>query len=212
MNTGFTLLWGKILESSIWVKETKETRLVWITMLAMKDRVGRVQASVVGLADRAKVSVAECRKALEVLMSPDPDDTSKVEEGRRLREIPGGWEIVNHDLYRFSTDELRELWRRQKADQRARKKAAMDEAVVKERVKEEATLENKKDLLRLHTIAVHDLKNEIARDTGAQTSADVRPRRKLSESFKANPPGQDSAGRQGSTDVAPTGPNCDSAY
>lgn len=119
---GFALLWGKILDSSIWVKESKETRLVWITMLAMKDRYGEIQASVIGLADRAKVTPEECRTALKIFLAPDPDDTSKVEEGRRIREIPGGWEIINHDLYRFSNEEQREFWRRQKAEQRAKKK------------------------------------------------------------------------------------------
>lgn len=115
---GFSLLWNKILESSLWVQESKETRLVWITMLAMKNVDGVVQASVVGLADRAKVSPDECRAALKVLLSPDPNDTSKVEGGRRIREVPGGWQVVNHDLYRFSTEAKREFWRQTKAEQR----------------------------------------------------------------------------------------------
>jgi hypothetical protein len=119
---GFALLWGKILQSSIWVKESKETRLVWITILAMKNADGQIQSSVVGLADRAKVSADECRTALAVLLAPDPDDTSHVEDGRRIREIPGGWEVINHDLYRFSTEAKREFWRQSKAEQRQKKK------------------------------------------------------------------------------------------
>lgn len=115
----FVLLWGKILDSSLWVKESKETRLVWITILAMKDSDGVIQTSVPGLAYRARVSDDECKKALKVLCSPDPGDTSKVDEGRRIREIPGGWQVVNHDHYRFSTDTKREFWRQQKAAQRA---------------------------------------------------------------------------------------------
>jgi hypothetical protein len=117
---GFTLLWSKILDSSLWVTGSKELRLVWITILAMKDSNGVVQASVVGLADRAKVSVVECRTALDTLKAPDPEDTSKVEEGRRIRDIPGGWQVINHDLYRFSTEAKREFWRKAKADQRAK--------------------------------------------------------------------------------------------
>lgn len=115
-------MWGKILDSSIWIKEAKETRLVWITLLAMRDSQGIVQASVIGLADRAKVSVDECRIALNVFLSPDEDDTSKVENGIRIREVPGGWQIVNHDLYRFSTEAKREVWRQDKAEQREREK------------------------------------------------------------------------------------------
>lgn len=112
------MLWSKILESSLWVRESKETRLLWITLLAMKNSRGQIFASRVGLADRAKISVEECLKSLKVLMAPDPYDSSGVEEGRRIREIPGGWEIVNHDLYRFSTDAKREFWRVQKSNQR----------------------------------------------------------------------------------------------
>lgn len=78
------------------------------------------------MADRAKVSDDECRKALKVLLSPDPYDTSKVEEGRRIREIPGGWEVINHDFYRFSTEAKREFWRVTKAEQRRRAEMEQD--------------------------------------------------------------------------------------
>ena len=114
------MLWSKVLDSSIWINGSKEDRLVWITILAMKDKDGIIQASVVGLADRAKVTPAECRASLKVLLSPDKDDTSGVDQGRRIREIPGGWQVVNHDLYRFSTEAKREFWRQQKEEQRRR--------------------------------------------------------------------------------------------
>lgn len=123
MSEQFSLLWGKILRSSLWIQESKETRLVWITLLALRDRDGQIQSSVVGLADSAKVSVAECKEALVVLMAPDPDDTSKVDEGRRIREIAGGWQIVNHDKYRFGTEEKRLYWAARQANRRARLKA-----------------------------------------------------------------------------------------
>lgn len=118
--SGFTLLWSKTLDSSLWVKESKETRLVWMTLMMMKDKDGIVHASIVGLASRARVTEDECAEALRILLSPDQHDTSKVEQGRRLREVPGGWQLVNHDLYRFSTPERREFWRIQKAEQRAK--------------------------------------------------------------------------------------------
>lgn len=99
---------------------------MWITLLALKDANGIVQSSVVGLADAAKVSLEECQAALAVLLAPDENDTSKVEDGRRIREVPGGWLIINHDLYRFSTEARRELWRQQKAEERARKPLKKD--------------------------------------------------------------------------------------
>lgn len=121
---GFALLWSKILDSSLWITGSKETRLLWVAMLAMKDWEGKIQASIVGLADRAKISLDECKSSLEELMSPDPNDTSGVDEGRRIRQIPGGWQIINHDLYRFSTEAKRETWRAQQAAYRAKKKGA----------------------------------------------------------------------------------------
>lgn len=116
----YALLWSKILDSSLWVKESMETRIVFLTLLAMKDHDGEVYASVVGLADRAKVPVDKTREALKILTSPDPDDTSKVDEGRRIKEIQGGWRIVNHELYRYTSDEKREYWARKKREQRAK--------------------------------------------------------------------------------------------
>ncbi len=124
---GFALLWSKILLSSLWTSGTKDTKIVWITMLALKNADGIVQGSVPGLAKVAGVSDGECQIVLDVLLAPDKDDTSGVMEGRRLLKIPGGWQVVNNDLYRFSTEERREFWRVTKAEQRAKKDAA-DEA------------------------------------------------------------------------------------
>ena len=147
--SGFALLWGKILESSLWVTESKETRLVWITLLAMKNSDGCVYASMVGLADRAKVSLEECQKAIKVLSSPDRNDTSGVEEGRRVRPIDGGWQVINHDRYRFSTEAKREFWKITKADQRRRAAEA-----------EERKKRKKKKRPHLGKMEAHYLKRE----------------------------------------------------
>ncbi len=114
---GFTLLWSKILDSSIWMEE-KETRILWITMLAMKDANGEVRAARAALAHRARLSIEECEVALKVLMAPDPQSMTPDNEGRRIAEMPGGWKILNHEIYRFSTEAKREFWREQKAEQR----------------------------------------------------------------------------------------------
>lgn len=124
--SGFSLLWGSLLKSSLWIQESKETKLLWVAMLAMKDQNGVIKSSLVGLADSAKLTVDECRRSLVVLLSPDPNDSSKVEEGRRVREIPGGWEIINHGLYQFSTEARRENWRLQKEAQRKREKEQIE--------------------------------------------------------------------------------------
>lgn len=96
---GYAKIYESILDSSVW-SESATTRLVWITMLAMADQDGHVEASVGGLARRANVSRDECEAALAVLSSPDPDDKSGVDDGRRIRKVERGWTITNHRQYR----------------------------------------------------------------------------------------------------------------
>jgi len=118
---GYTKLFNSILYSTIW-KEPNEIRIVWITMLAMADKFGEVQASIPGLAGAACVSVEECEEALRVLSHPDKYSRTKDHEGRRIEEKDGGWRILNHPKYRalMSADERREYFRIKKAEQRAR--------------------------------------------------------------------------------------------
>lgn len=120
---GYTKIFTSILDSTIW-QESKETKLVWITMLAMKDGRQVVEASVPGLAARAGVSTPECESALTRLRSPDPYSRTKEHEGRRIQDVDGGWLILNGALYRekMSPDDLREYKRKWQAEYRARKK------------------------------------------------------------------------------------------
>ncbi len=100
----FTKLFSSITESTLW-QEDANTRLVWITMLAMADRMGRVWGSVPGLAHRARVPVEDCREALKKFMAPDPDSRTTDKEGRRIEEMDGGWTLINHSKYRAIRDE-----------------------------------------------------------------------------------------------------------
>lgn len=95
----FTKLFSSIISSSIW-RSPKETKVVWITMLAMSDKDGEVWASVGGLADMARVTKEECRKALDELLAPDDDSRTKGNEGRRIEEVDGGWRVLNYKKYR----------------------------------------------------------------------------------------------------------------
>jgi hypothetical protein len=97
--TGFTKLFGSIVTSTIW-RQDNETRIVWITMLAIADRLGIVSASVPGLAALANLEIEECLAALEKLRSPDAWSRTKDHEGRRICDVDGGWKIVNYVKYR----------------------------------------------------------------------------------------------------------------
>lgn len=95
----YTKLFSSILDSTIW-QEPQETKLVWITMLAMSDQNGEVQASLPGLAARSGVPLSACAVAIERLLSPDKYSRTKDDEGRRIEEIDGGWMLLNHVKYR----------------------------------------------------------------------------------------------------------------
>ena len=120
--SGYTKLFSSIIASTIW-REDNDTRIVWITMLAMADRYGIVEASVPGLADMARVTVDGARRSIVKLSSPDPDSRSHEHAGRRIEEIEGGWRILNHARYRekLNEDDRREYQRKWQAARRAKK-------------------------------------------------------------------------------------------
>jgi len=95
---GFTKLFGSILNSTIWMEDDK-TRLVWITMLAMKNGKHQILSSVPGLAHQARVSVEDCMAAVKKLEGPDPHSTHQEHEGRRIEKIEGGWILLNGQKY-----------------------------------------------------------------------------------------------------------------
>lgn len=107
--TGYTKLFNSILMSSIWDEPT-ETRLVWITLLALADQNGHVDGTVRSLARVARVPEEATQRALETFASPDPFDRSGVAEGRRLEAVQGGWSLINHAAYRakMSAEDRRE--------------------------------------------------------------------------------------------------------
>ena len=99
MADAYTPVFKSILTSTIWL-EKSHVKVVWITMLLLCDKNGIVEGAVPGIANSAVVSVDECREAIRVLLSPDPDSRTKEFEGRRVEEIDGGWRILNHRKHR----------------------------------------------------------------------------------------------------------------
>jgi hypothetical protein len=119
---GYTKLFNSILASTIWRADDK-VRIVWITLLAMADKNGIAEGSVPGLADFARVSVEDARRALSVLAAPDEDSRSKEFEGRRIEEVEGGWRLLNHSKYRskMGADERREYLKQKQREYRKRR-------------------------------------------------------------------------------------------
>ena len=116
-------LFSSIIDSSVWL-ESKETRLVWVTMLAKKDFEGFVRGNAGTIARDAGVTLVESQEAIRVLEAPDGSSRTKAEQGRRIKPVDGGWMVINHFVYRdeIGKEALREYWRRKKERQRKGKK------------------------------------------------------------------------------------------
>ena len=123
---GYTKLHSSIVNSTIW-DEDKDTRILWITMLAISDAEGAIEASVPGLAHQARLTVSECQKALAKLMEPDEYSKSKEYNGCRVIEKEGGWLVVNYGKYRNQQDLEERRRQNREAQQRWRDKQSVSE-------------------------------------------------------------------------------------
>ena len=120
----YTKLFSSITDSSIWC-EDNETRLVWVTMLAMADKHGHVIASLPGLAHRARVPLEAAERAVRKFCEPDCHSQSRESEGRRVRVIDRGWALINHAKFRnLRSEDDRRAQNRESARKYRERKAA----------------------------------------------------------------------------------------
>lgn len=95
----YVKLFATILDSSVWL-ESHATVRVWITFLAAKDSDGFCRfAALENLAHRARVSTEEAESAVAKLEAPDNNSSNPDHEGRRIERVPGGWVVLNAQLY-----------------------------------------------------------------------------------------------------------------
>jgi len=127
MSMTFTKLFSSITESSIWMQDD-HTRIVWIAMLAMSDKRGRVWASVPGLANRSRVPVASVERAISIFLAPDTYSRTKDNEGQRIAEIDGGWRLLNHQKYRDMRDDEDRLDYKREWDRKNRPERESDKS------------------------------------------------------------------------------------
>jgi hypothetical protein len=119
MSDGFVKLFNCILDSSVWSYDA-ETKIVWITMLAMADKNGYVHAAVPGIKNRAQVSLEATERALEIFQAPDPHSRSEANDGRRVERQGRSWLILNFEEHRQrqvrenEKARKREWWRKNK--------------------------------------------------------------------------------------------------
>jgi len=97
-NKHYRRIYDNIFSGSIW-SQPPETRIVWLTMIHLKDGEGFIGGAVEWLARQANVSIEATKKALKVFSSPDPASRIPTHEGRKIKEVEGGWIILNHHIY-----------------------------------------------------------------------------------------------------------------
>jgi hypothetical protein len=111
MGEGFVKLFSSILDSSVWDLDT-DTRIVWITLLAMADAQGRVHASMPGIANRARVTREVIEKAMKIFQEPDEYSRSENNDGRRIVRDGRDWVILNYAEHRARASALKEKERK----------------------------------------------------------------------------------------------------
>lgn len=118
---GYTKLFSQIITSTIW-QEPNDCRVLWITMLALKDADHVCRATVPSLAKLADISVEQCEDYLERFQQPDKYSRSQEHEGRRIEKVEDGWYILNGEKYRqkMSKEDRKEQVRKAVARHRAK--------------------------------------------------------------------------------------------
>jgi len=118
---GFTKLDEGILQSSI-IGESGDVFKVWIALLASCREDGIARISPVFLSSVCKLDINTVIMALEKFKNPDPYSRTKEEDGRRIKEVEGGFFVINYHKYRdFNYSSSAEAVRKRK--QREKKKA-----------------------------------------------------------------------------------------
>jgi len=88
-----------VLDSTLWL-ENAETRVVFVTMLAMARPDGLCESTAPGIARRANLPIDEVRASLAKLEAPDPDSRSAENDGRRIMRVDGGFLLTTYKKYR----------------------------------------------------------------------------------------------------------------
>lgn len=128
--SGFTKLFSTLITSTIW-QEDAETKVVWITMLALANKYGEVPATLPGIANASGVSMEKVEKALHLFQQPDQYSRSQEFEGRRIERIDGGYQLLNYEKYRTKRDPSSRREQNRKAQEAYRSKQKVSQSKPK---------------------------------------------------------------------------------
>lgn len=118
---GYSKLDCGIIHSTVW-QEPHDVRVAWITLLAITDANGYVRAAIPALAKLVDVPIPRMVEIMEHLCAPDEYSRSRDNDGRRLTEADGGWQILNYSKYREGLKQPDTTATARKRNERLRKK------------------------------------------------------------------------------------------
>jgi hypothetical protein len=108
-------LWSGLVDSSIW-EEPDDVFRVFMAMLSLKDVNHVVSMDGYKLARRIHMEPVErVEAALKTLSEPDPRRKGQEFDGRRIKKVDDGWEILNGEVYRKMVQEEMRRVRNRKA-------------------------------------------------------------------------------------------------
>jgi hypothetical protein len=149
----FAPIFSKIVDSSLW-DEPDYVVKVFLTMLAKKDMDHVVRGNAYNIKIWSRKTEKEVMDALKILSSPDKKRMEPQEhEGRRIKKVEDGWLILNGANYRKLAHDVAERVRKAKWARENKGKTTNQEA--------DLSVENKKDLVRIHNTHAANLTNEL---------------------------------------------------
>jgi hypothetical protein len=175
----YTKLFQTIITSTIWTEDANTCK-VWVTMLAIANKHGEVQASIPGLAQVAGLPLDIVETAINKFLAPDKYSRTPDDEGRRIEKIEGGWVLLNHAKYREMAS------REEEVASNAKRQAAFRERQARNGIVTEVTDSNgivternavSQDVTKSSHIADTDTDTELSRERekGAAKSPTRRP-------------------------------------
>ena len=124
-NAMYNRLYSSITSSTVW-DQPHATRIVWITLLALMDRFGRIETTMSGLAHTARVTLSECKTAIETFLAPEECEVEDEFDGRRIERIDRGFRVLKASKYRELKDEEYKRAKNAEYQQRHRDKLKME--------------------------------------------------------------------------------------
>lgn len=121
------------MDSSVWM-EPYFVRVLWTTLLALKDSDHVVRLSAFKIASRANMSEQEVLDGLNILSAPD---TKRLEpqpfDGRRIERVEEGWLVLNGEAYKKKAMELSRRIMKAKSEKERRLKGKVSSMTMAER-------------------------------------------------------------------------------